>query len=151
MAKTFSSDLFLTSTACPSSRSKPTTQMQCSQAENRSQGSRRGSSASSSPPGPGSRVISSAGEMLLASWSSRSSGSSTCSPSSSGLCRAMTTARYGNLDAPGSASPNKFSKVFVTIPRVKTTGGQQQCSSHSQHTPAAGAYLRMSYLKNVIT
>lgn len=91
----------LTSTACPSSRSKPTTHMQCSQVEKRSHGSRRASSGSSSPspPGPGGRVISSAGEMLLASWSSRSSGSSTCSPSSSGPCRAMSTARSGNLVA----------------------------------------------------
>lgn len=89
----------LTSTACPNSRSKPTTQMQCSQVEKRSHGSRKASSGSSSPPGPGGRVISSAGEMLLASWSSRSSGSSTCSPSSSGPCRAMSTARSGNLVA----------------------------------------------------
>lgn len=73
--------------------------MQCSQVEKRSHGSRKASSGSSSPPGPGGRVISSAGEMLLASWSSRSSGSSTCSPSSSGPCRAMSTARSGNLVA----------------------------------------------------
>ncbi|KAG7226666.1 hypothetical protein INR49_001836 [Caranx melampygus] len=80
-------------------KSKPTTQMQCSQAEKRSHGKRRASSVSSSPPGPGGNVISSAGEMLLASWSSSSSGSSTCSPSSSGPCRAMATARHGHSRA----------------------------------------------------
>uniref|UniRef100_A0A0E9W6C3 Uncharacterized protein n=1 Tax=Anguilla anguilla TaxID=7936 RepID=A0A0E9W6C3_ANGAN len=50
----------MTSTACPSSRSKPTTQMQWSQAENRSHGKSTGSESSSSGP-IGS---SSAGEML---------------------------------------------------------------------------------------
>lgn len=72
--------------------------MQCSQAEKRSHGNRRASSASSSPPSPDGSVISSAGEMLLASWSSRSSGSSSCSPSSSGPCRAMAT-RQKHTDA----------------------------------------------------
>ncbi|KAK0135878.1 40S ribosomal protein S23 [Merluccius polli] len=78
-----------------SHRSKPTTHMQCSQAEKRSHGSSGCGSSSpdpSSPPGPTGSVISSAGETLLASWSSRSSGSSaTCSPNSSGPCRAMAT------------------------------------------------------------
>lgn len=93
----------LTSTACPSSRSKPTTQMQCSQAEKRSHGSRGACSDPSSPPGPGGIVISSAGEMLAASWSSRSSGSSTGSPISSEPCSAMATARYRHADARGNA------------------------------------------------
>ena len=117
----------LTSTACPNSRSKPTTQMQCSQAENRSQGNRRASSASSSPPSPDGSVISSAGEMLLASWSSRSSGSSSCSPSSSEPCRAMAT---GQTHTAALECWRSFFKTRlenqILIPRVKIRQGRQR-------------------------
>lgn len=71
-----------TSTACPSSRSKPTTQMQWSQEEKRSHGSSNGS-GSSSAGGP-STGISSAGETL-----SVSSGSSSWSSSSPDPWKAM--------------------------------------------------------------
>lgn len=77
----------LTSTAWPSSRSKPTTQMQWSQAEKRSHGSRSCSGGSPSP-GP-SAGISSAGETLKSSSSCGSSASSVCSDISSDPCEAI--------------------------------------------------------------
>lgn len=120
----------LTSTACPSSRSKPTTQMQCSQAEKRSHGSRAACSDLSSLPGPGGRVISSAGEMLTASWSSRSSGSSTGSPISSEPCSAMATARYRHADARGDADDpsSVFAGVFSQCPLEKSTTTSKKSS-----------------------
>lgn len=112
--------------------------MQCSQVEKRSHGSRKASSGSSSPPGPGGRVISSAGEMLLASWSSRSSGSSTCSPSSSGPCRAMSTARSGS-----SGALKECYRLCVEL--VETLSGRRDLSSgHNWRKAAAQELARAS-------
>lgn len=139
----------LTSTACPSSRSKPTTQMQCSQAEKRSHGSRRAFSASWSPPSADGRVISSAGEMLLASCSSRSSGSSSGSPSSSGPCRAMASRRRhaGTLEC-----WTGFSENWLFIPPVKIRRGKQMYRKKPRLAKNTGknvradvrAYVRMT-------
>lgn len=62
--------------------------------------------------------------MLLASWSSRSSGSSSCSPSSSGPCRAMATARLTHTGALERGSLlKKRVQVRFLIPPVQTRQG----------------------------